>query len=253
MKFISTLLLALFISGLSLAQLNTALPNIHSHNDYLQNNPLFGALEAKAKSIEIDLFYRNGSLLVAHNQRDIKHANTLENLYIRPLKKYLVENKTHHNFHLMIDIKTEPVSTLNAIQETLKKYPEIFSTKGIQIVISGHRPKPENYNSYADFIGFDGREASDAEGTGGDKIAVISQNLSKFTHWRGKGEIPANEKNELISFITQCHNQNKMVRLWNSGDNEIMYQFLCEIGVDYINTDDPQKLRKFLDSRKSKN
>lgn len=242
-------LLFLFAATNLFAQQNPAPPYIHSHNDYLQEIPLLGALNAGAKSIEIDIFLQNDSLFVAHSKREIQNKNTLKNLYILPLKTYLSENKTRHDFHLMIDIKSEPVSTLGAIQKTLKKYPHIFSKDGIQVIISGNRPKAESYSSYVEFIWFDARSPAEINGIGGDKIKMISQNLSRFTKWRGEGTIPAKEKTELLEFINQSHKTNRPIRLWNSGDNKKMYKFLCSIGVDYINTDNPKSLREFIDSR----
>lgn len=231
------------------AQLHSTTSHIHSHNDYLQEKPLLGAIEAKAKSIEIDVFSINDSLFVAHTQREIKSTNTLENLYIIPLKKYLGENQKKHDFHLMIDIKSEPVSTLKAIQNCCEKYPGIFSEDGIQVVISGNRPKVENYTSYAKFIWFDARSPSDINGEESNRMAMISQNISKFTKWRGRGDLPEKDKKELVEFINASHKKNKPVRLWNTGDNETMYEFLSSIGVDYINTDHPKALRKYLDAQ----
>lgn len=246
MKFLP-IILFYFCAINTFAQINFATSHIHSHNDYLQKKPLFGALEARAKSIEIDVHFINDNLFVAHSQREIQETNTLENLYVRPLKKYLTENQQTHEFHLMIDIKSEPVSTLNAIQECLKKYPSIFSKEGIQVIISGNRPKPESYSSYAEFIWFDARSPSDINGEPGNRIAIVSQNISKFTKWRGRGNLPKKEKKVLVDFINESHKKNKPVRLWNTADNETMYKFLHSVGVDYINTDHPKALRKYLD------
>ena len=38
---------------------------LHSHNDYLRKNPLFDALSFGATSIEVDVFLRNGQVLVS--------------------------------------------------------------------------------------------------------------------------------------------------------------------------------------------
>lgn len=249
---ITCLLLILLSVANAFAQPTSGGPFIHSHNDYYQKEPLLCALSAAAKSIEIDLFLHDDKLVVAHSKSEIKKSKTLEELYILPLKKYLSETSNVHDFHLMIDIKSEPFQTLAKIELVLKQYPEIFSTNGIQVIISGNRPNPNKYVEYANFIWFDGREASDAEEPGGERIAMISQNLSKFTRWRGRGEITEKDKIKLESFIAQCHAKNKPVRLWNTGDNKNMYTFLYAMGVDYINTDKPKVLRTFIDSKNGK-
>jgi len=230
----------------SFSQLNPDGPFIHSHNDYAQKKPLISALDAGAKSIEIDVFLHHHELVVAHSKSEIEIDNTIENLYIQPLKKYLSETKDVQKFHFLIDIKSEATSTLAEIEKTLKKYPSLFSQKGIQVIISGNRPNAEDYSNYANFIWFDGREAKDAKGPNGDRIGMISQNLSKFTRWRGDGEISAKEKSELEEFINKCHKQNIHVRLWNTGDTKKIYELLYALGVDYINTDNPAMLKKFL-------
>ena len=53
---------------------------IHSHNDYAQKRPFWGAYEAGADSIEADVFLVDGDLLVAHSRRELKKENTLRRL-----------------------------------------------------------------------------------------------------------------------------------------------------------------------------
>ena len=219
---------------------------IHSHNDYLREQPLIEALNAGAKSIEADLFLIDGKLYVAHTKEEIASENTFENIYILPLKKYLLKQDEKQDFHLMLDIKTEAVSTLNEIQKILLKYPGVFSDSGIKVIISGNRPNPAFYKNYASFIFFDGRNPSDAKGINAEKIAMISQNLSAFTHWRGEGKLSSNENQKLVEFVNACHEVQKPVRFWNTGDNEKMYDLLITIGADYINTDSPQIVRNYL-------
>ncbi len=221
---------------------------IHSHNDYHQKEPLIGALEATAKSIEIDVFLKNDKVLVGHVRSELSDDKSLEKMYILPLKKHL-ETHPGYDFFFMIDVKTEAVSTLNAIDNILKKYPELFSENGIQIVISGSRPKPENYNDYAPYIWFDGRNPSDVETSGGNKIALISQDFSSFTSWRGKGDIPQKDLEKLELFIKECHNQHRAVRLWDTGDSNEMRDFLISIGVDYLNSDTPKETRQYIQNK----
>jgi len=53
---------------------------IHSHNDYAQKRPFWGAYEAGADSIEADVFLVDGELLVAHSRKGLKKENTLRRL-----------------------------------------------------------------------------------------------------------------------------------------------------------------------------
>lgn len=245
-------LLCLLFAVQSMAQTRKVIPAIHSHNDYLHETPLFGALKAGARSIEIDVFLVDEFLIVAHTKKEIFTENTLESLYIQPLKKFLASTKEKPEFHFMIDIKSEAYSTLKEIDATLKKYPELFSPNGIQVIISGNRPKSEDYKNYSPFIWFDGRHPADIQQTGGERIAMISQNLSKFTKWRGEGKISSDEKNQLVDFIKKCHKYNKPVRFWNAGESKEMLDFLYSINVDYISTDSPFTVKNFIDNKLSK-
>ena len=53
------------------------MPLIHSHNDYAQERPFWGAYEAGADSIEADVYLVDGDLLVAHTRKELKKENTL--------------------------------------------------------------------------------------------------------------------------------------------------------------------------------
>ena len=50
---------------------------VHSHNDYKQNIPFWKALGAEVQSVEVDVFYKDGKLLVAHEQNEIQENPTI--------------------------------------------------------------------------------------------------------------------------------------------------------------------------------
>ena len=85
--------------------------NAHSHNDYLNKNPLFNAVENKFKSIEVDIFLLNSNLYVGHSWLQIRKERTIEKLYLDPLWKRYNENKgyiyqNNISLYLLVDIKT---------------------------------------------------------------------------------------------------------------------------------------------------
>ncbi|MFP3594928.1 alkaline phosphatase, partial [Chryseobacterium sp. SIMBA_038] len=57
---------------------------------------------------------------------------------------------------LLIDIKQDYKTTLNALVSTLKKYPEITGNSGVKIVITGGRPQPADFKNYPNYLYFDG-------------------------------------------------------------------------------------------------
>ncbi|MCL6265001.1 hypothetical protein [Flagellimonas myxillae] len=94
---------------------------IHSHNDYEQRVPFWDAFSAGAKSIEADVFFKDGELFVAHEREHIRMGRTLETLYLMPLKRAeKIYGGEHLGFQLMIDVKTEAYITLEAIVAALE-------------------------------------------------------------------------------------------------------------------------------------
>ena len=84
---------------------------IHSHNDYAQKRPFWGAYEAGADSIEADVFLVDGELLVAHSRKELKKENTLRRLYLEPLREVMRKNggRARANgkpLQLVIDLKS---------------------------------------------------------------------------------------------------------------------------------------------------
>ncbi len=225
-------------------------PVIHSHNDYLQDKPLSGALAAGAGSIEVDVFLTDGELLVAHMPWELLKRRTLERLYVQPLRDHVKKTGEVPELQLLVDVKSKDAdAAVTALEKVFGKHPEIFSNDGVRVVISGNRPARKDFGKYADFIWFDGRGPAEAAGPGGERVAIVSQSLSKFTRWRGKGEIDEKERKAIVDFVAKCHKRDRPVRFWNSGDNLAMYEFICSVGADFINTDKPDAVRAFLMQR----
>ncbi len=139
--------------------------NAHAHNDYEHQRPLHEAIENGFTSVEADVHWQEGKMLVAHNLATA-HSPTLEKLYLIPLDSILKKNEGHIYpgskvlFYLMIDIKTEGESTYNALKELLNRYPRLLCMSdscAIKIFLSGERPigtiLKEGYRG----LGIDGR------------------------------------------------------------------------------------------------
>src|SRR5687767_16008437 len=59
----------------------------HAHNDYEHSRPLLDALAQGFCSIEADVHWVAGRLLVARDRKDTKPERTLERLYLEPLRQ----------------------------------------------------------------------------------------------------------------------------------------------------------------------
>jgi Glycerophosphoryl diester phosphodiesterase family len=79
-----------------------------------------------------------------------------------------------------------------------------------------------------------------------DLVPVISENWRTFFKWRGKGPLPADEREKLQSFVNKAHAHGRRIRFWNAPDNLAAWQELYAANVDLINTDDLPGAARFL-------
>lgn len=242
-----------FILFLALSWGLTAQISVHSHNDYAQQNPLYGALEAGASSIEIDVLFKDSILYVAHELQSIKQELTLESLYLDPLRLLaLNEDSRLEDLYVLIDIKTEAYESLKAVVEALKEL-ESFSfpkqEKGLHFVISGNRPSPDDYTDYPSHIFFDCQEIDQTSELAWSRVAMISQSFRRYSGWRGDAPIASDDQSQLALFIKKAKTFKKPVRLWAVPDTPLAWKWSIEAGLDYINTDQPKKVGEFLNTQ----
>jgi glycerophosphoryl diester phosphodiesterase len=79
----------------------------------------------------------------------------------------------------------------------------------------------------------------------------ISDSWSSQFKWRGKGNLPENEKAKLKNIVKRAHQNGQKVRFWAAPDNPRAWAVLHENGVDLINTDQIENLAQFLQSTKT--
>ncbi len=233
----------------------------HAHNDYEHENPLRDALENGFISVEVDVHLVNDDLYVSHNSpKKLNPAMTLENLYLNPLKDHVLENKgsVYSNydgvFYLMIDFKTSATPSYKKLTTILSHYLSIISCvqngteqKGpVKIFISGNRPIYEILNDEPKLAGLDGRPNDLDKDVPASIMPVVSDNYANFLSWNGYGEINDDELKKLKRLVQHTHIQNKKLRLWASPDNENVWKFLLDNGVDLINTDHIVEFREFV-------
>ncbi len=224
---------------------------LHSHNDYLRNVPFWEAFGAGAASIEVDVILQEGKLMVAHEAESIKPELTLRSLYFEPIHNAVLLGMIEtFGFHLLIDSKTEGYSTLEAIVKDAAEFEEIlFSSQnptGLKLIISGNRPKPEDYRKYPEWIFFDYQSKTLTADLPWDKIGMVSLSFRQFSIWNGKGRIVEAQKTKLEEFIALVHSFQKPVRFWASPDSKSAWKAFYDMGLDYINTDQPAIAQSYL-------
>lgn len=158
------------------------LPNTHSHNDYMQKRPLVDAIEAGICSIEADvhisLFSRS------HHKLFLGHifpsTETLQDKYLEPLAHLAVQRKGKSLYAkggcpqttLMLDLKTAPIETWDAIDNAILK---INRDAGFDIFqcYDGDVRSPDSSRSFSSSASFRGTEVSASESNEGVTLAPI--------------------------------------------------------------------------------
>lgn len=250
------------------SETSASLPRAHAHNDYLHERPLLDALENGFCSVEADIFWVDGQLLVAHTRWELSKERTLQRLYLDPLRDRLREHggSIHGDgqpLTLLIDIKSEAEKTYRALHQALLPYVDILSytERGrvhqgpVSVVVSGNRAVDviasdgsENSSHPRRLVGIDGRLSDLASDQPPHLLPLISDNWNKHFRWRGVGELPPGDKEKLSEIVSQVHRQQRRLRFWAIPDTPAAWAIMQDAGVDLINTDDLAGLRKFLES-----
>jgi len=251
MKKLFFLLLTTFVYSIFTFGQETPSYKIHSHNDYLRNVPFWEAFGVGCASIEVDVILQNGELMVAHEKVSIQSERTLKSLYLEPIQKAKALGMIDSfDFHLLIDSKTEAYSTLEQIVRDASEFEELLfsgqNPKGLKLIISGNRPKPEDYKNYPSWILFDYQSQQLTNKLPWDKIGMVSLSFRQFSVWNGKGRIVQSERDSLVSFISKVHSFQKPVRFWATPDSKSAWKAFFDLGIDYINTDQPYEANLYL-------
>ena len=230
--------------------------NAHSHNDYEQKTPFFLAYNAHFGSIEADIWAVNGQLLVAHSKDQLKTERTLDKHYIQPILTKFRENKGkawsdfQGSFQLLIDLKTTYQETLPLLVSELQKYPEVFDQKinpnAVKVVITGGTPPPSEFNNYPGFIFFDGKLYLKYSAAERARVAMFSDDLSRYTQWKGDRNIPDKDAKRLKQVVDSVHALPCKIRFWDAPDSPESWEQFQKLKVDFINTDHIQQLGEFL-------
>ncbi|MBA4746919.1 MAG: alkaline phosphatase [Muricauda sp.] len=235
--------LIFFVTGKIFAQ---TVYKVHSHNDYAQKLPFWYAYSNGASSIEADVFLRNDSLYVTHAEDEIVKGKTFDKLYLNRLSS-LERSGELRPLQLLIDIKSEAYATLGKLEEILRSYPNLIKADKIKFVISGNRPKPEEYKNYPSFIWFDHQNLDELEHMDLSKVALISSSYKNYSVWNGYGRMTALDLEKAKKAIAKAKTSGRPFQFWGTPDTKTAWARLAKLGVDYINTDRPALAKQYLD------
>lgn len=242
----------------------TPLRGAHAHNDYRHDPPLLEALGRGFTSVEADVFLVDDRLCVAHETSEIRPDRTLQSLYLQPLRERVRRNggrvyRDGPGFVLLVDIKTAAEPTYRKLHEVLSGYRDMltaFDPNGrregaVLVIVSGNRPLAMMQSQEVRYAGCDGRLTDLDSEVPADVIPMISDHWGRNFTWRGEGPMPSEERRKLDEIVRKSHTKGRLVRFWETPDlrssaRDAVWRELLSAGVDLINTDDLEGLRRFL-------
>jgi hypothetical protein len=242
-------------------QLGAPLVQVHAHNDYEHKRPLFDALAQGFCSVEADIHLKDGALLVAHDDKDLRPERTLQKLYLDPLRRLAEENGGRiypkgPSVILLIDVKTEAESTYAALRSVLQPYEGLLTkftnheikTNAVTVILSGNRPRETLLREHSRLAAYDGRLEDLGKSLPVGFMPLVSDNFQAQFPSMSQGELSEMDAKKLRKVITQTHKEGRKIRFWATQDNPETWKKLLELDVDLINTDDLEGLARFLKS-----
>jgi glycerophosphoryl diester phosphodiesterase len=210
--------------------------------------------------VEADIFLVDGKLLVGHDRDKLQLDRTLESLYLAPLARRVRKNggRVYQNgprFFLLIDIKSDSQATYRHLENVPSKHADVLTTVGedgkvrqaaVTAVITGARPRDEVTKTSPRYAGLDGRISDLDSDAPSHLMPMISDNWTDHFSWIGDGPMPAAERVKLKEIVSKAHAADRVVRLWATPENELVWTELRSSGVDLINTDQLDRLATFL-------
>lgn len=264
MKFFTFFILIPMAIGIS-CSLNsfsqTVLTNAHAHNDYWHSRPLFQSLENGFMSVEADCHLIDGRILVAHEKVFTKKSRTLQKLYLDPLMQRAKENNFKSiykngpaEFVLYIDIKADCENFIPFLDSVLKSYNAMLTkfvdgkkTIGAVRVLVDHCGNDYSVlSSNPRYLSISGNMSDTDKKPGNDIMPRINFSYNSILQWKGKGQMPEEEKQKLRTFMQNAHNNGYTVRMWAAGNKKKVWKELVDAGVDWINVDRLGKFRGFI-------
>ncbi len=241
------------------------LPAAYAHNDYEHTYPLSEALAKGFSYLEVDVWLIGAELYVSHlPPLKGRSERTFRTLYLQPLDDMIRRQEGCSFFsddaplNLVVDIKSSASETYTELKRQLAPYrawivlPEDGnqSSGKVRIILSGNRPI-EQVTAEADrFVYLDGRFEDLGKGYPADLMPMVSGHYSRIFGWNLPGLMPSrSDWQRFRTFADRVHEENKLIRLWASPEDETVWSLLLQNGADLINTDELERYRRFRMSR----
>ena len=192
-----------------------------------------------------------------------RRDRTLQSLYLRPLQARQEQGgrvyRDGPRCLLLIDIKTAAEPTYRKLHEILASTGTCSPRSGpparregpFSVIVSGNRPLELMRSQEVRYAGYDGRLTDLDSDLPADVIPMISDNGVGTSPGAARGRCrPTNAETRTRSCASRmrragwCGSGRRRIRM--SAAREAVWQELLSAGVDLINTDDLEGLRRFL-------
>lgn len=235
---------------------------IHSHNDYVRSQPFFEAVEAGAASVEADVWLVEGELYVAHDRDEVFRGRTLARLYLDPIRSLVLQSQgkissDDRPFQLLVDLKNDGERSLAAIVDLIEReqlvpcFDSSLNPGAARLVITGDAVPAEHWDQYPSFVFFDGRPGRELTAGQWLRVPLVSQSIKQYSDWKGWGRMSPEDQAKIRVAVDAAHRQGAGFRLWGMPDTPKGWELTVNLGINYINTDQPVRVAAWLSSRYS--
>jgi hypothetical protein len=234
----------------------------HSHNDYWRPHPLFDALQLGFKSVEADVFLIDTTLQVGHEPAALRPTNTLQSLYLDPLRKM---QQTQGGFYskpaelwLFVDFKNEGSATYARLRKILARYRNLLSTPshphpaGVRVILTGGYPRAEVLADPDALVFIDGQLAD--LGSTALTICTVNGDWATYFKWNGTGPMPTEEATRLRTWNDQAQRTGQKIRFWNlsattPAQRRAMWTTLLHYPAVLVGADELAELKQNIDAQ----
>src|SRR5262249_48604393 len=158
------------------------------------------------------------------------------------------------------DVKSEAAATYAALGRVLAKYDDLLSVvrdgkleaKAVTVVVSGNCDRQAITAQKERRAAIDGRPPDLDVTDPAHLIPWVSTRWGSLFKWQGQGPMPEDEQAKLREFVRKAHAHGRLVRFWATPENPAVWEALLAAGVDLVNTDRLDELRRFLLARQRK-
>lgn len=247
--------------------MNPVLPNAFAHRDDEHPTPLWDALSAGFRHIEMDVWHLFGRLLVAHDLQDLRPGRTLDQLYLAPLADAYARGhlRPDETIWLYIDVKTGAKGAHRVAERLALRYRrwiarprDPLNAAPIRLVLTGNRVPVETLMASPNGVcHYDGRLPDLTRPRDVRWMPIVSADWSRFSRWQGEGALPEADRRRLQAAVRAAREAGQHLRFWATPERpgparETVWSTLLDEGVTLLNTDDLTGLAAFLQERQAR-